>query len=65
MRTSAANISKLRFMLTRFAGDERAATAIEYAMIAAGVGATIAATIWNLGSKIEETLYDKINNAIQ
>jgi len=43
--------------------DERAATAIEYAMIAAGVGAAIAATVYSLGTAVKQTLYDKINNA--
>jgi Flp pilus assembly pilin Flp len=65
MRTNAANISKLRFMMVRFAADDRAATAIEYGIIAAGVGATIAATVWNLGATIEDTLYNKINNALK
>lgn len=40
--------------------DERAATAIEYAMIAAGVGAAIAATVYSLGSAVKSQLYDKI-----
>lgn len=51
--------------LRRFATDTNAATAIEYAMIAAGVGAAIAATVYNLGTTIQTTLYNKINNAIQ
>ena len=29
---------------------ESGATAIEYALIAAGIGATIAATVWNMGT---------------
>jgi pilus assembly protein Flp/PilA len=45
----------------RFAADERGATAIEYAMIAAGVGATIAATVWGLGADVKSTLYDKLS----
>jgi pilus assembly protein Flp/PilA len=65
MRVSGANVPSLRFVLVRFAADTRAATAIEYAMIAAGVGAAIAATIWNLGSTIQDTLYNKINAAIK
>jgi pilus assembly protein Flp/PilA len=47
----------------RFLADERGATAIEYAMIAAGIGATLAATIWGLGTDIKTSLYDKIGNA--
>ena len=44
----------------RFLGDESGATAIEYALIAAGIGATIAATVWSLGSTLKETWWDKI-----
>ena len=56
--------SKLRVtipvVLARLAVDERGATAIEYAMIAAGVGATIAATVFSFGAQLKTTFYDKI-----
>lgn len=32
------------------AGDEHGGTAIKYAMIAAGIGAAVAATVYSLGS---------------
>jgi Flp pilus assembly pilin Flp len=48
----------------RFHADEGGATAIEYALIAAGIGATIAATVFNMGSTIKTTLWDKVGNAI-
>lgn len=51
--------------IERFLFDESAATAIEYAMIAAGVGVVIAGTVMNLGSAIKTTLYDKIASAFQ
>ena len=44
----------------RFLADEQGATAIEYAVIAAGVGATIAATVFGFGSSLKTTFYDKI-----
>lgn len=44
----------------RFIADERGATAIEYAMIAAGIGGTIAATVFSFGSSLKTTFYDKI-----
>ena len=44
----------------RFRTDERGATAIEYAMIAAGVGAFVAATVMGLGATLKETFYDKL-----
>jgi Flp pilus assembly pilin Flp len=34
----------------RLSTDEKGATAIEYALIASGVGAAVAATVYNLGS---------------
>jgi Flp pilus assembly pilin Flp len=42
--------------------DESGATAIEYGMIAAGVGGFIAATVWSLGSQLKTTFYDKLAN---
>jgi Flp pilus assembly pilin Flp len=39
--------------------DERGATAIEYALIAASVGAAIAATVFNLGSTVRN-LYTQV-----
>jgi Flp pilus assembly pilin Flp len=65
MRVNAANVSTLRATARRFFADTEAATAIEYALIAAGVGATIAATVYGLGTTIQDTLYNKINNAVQ
>jgi pilus assembly protein Flp/PilA len=38
--------------LTCFCADEGGATAIEYAMIASGVGAAVAAAVYSLGSKV-------------
>jgi len=43
-----------------FAADTRGATAIEYVMIAAGVGAAVAATVWGIGDNIKTAFYDKI-----
>jgi len=51
-------------LVRRFHADERGATAIEYALIAAGIGATVAATVYNLGSTIKSTLWDKVGNAV-
>jgi pilus assembly protein Flp/PilA len=51
----------IRSIAARFGNDESGATAIEYAMIAAGVGAFIAATVMNLGSTLKTTFYDKLS----
>jgi pilus assembly protein Flp/PilA len=57
-------MTKIRSIITpacaRFIADERGATAIEYAMIAAGIGAAISATVFSLGSAVKTSLYDKI-----
>jgi Flp pilus assembly pilin Flp len=42
------------------ADDEHGATAIEYALIACGVGAAIASTVFGFGSDLKTTFYDKI-----
>jgi pilus assembly protein Flp/PilA len=44
----------------RLLKEECGATAIEYAMIAAGVGVTIASTVWGVGSSLKESWYDKL-----
>jgi pilus assembly protein Flp/PilA len=50
--------------VARFARDERGATAIEYALIAAGIGATIAATVWQFGSSLRDGVYAKVYNVM-
>jgi pilus assembly protein Flp/PilA len=40
----------LKLLRSRIATDQEGATAIEYALIACGIGAAVAATIWTLGS---------------
>ena len=51
-------------LVRRFRADQSGATAIEYGLIAAGVGATVAATVYNLGTSIKTTLWDKVGNAM-
>jgi Flp pilus assembly pilin Flp len=57
-------LSGLRSLVTRLrtglAADERGATAIEYGVIAAGVGAFLAATIFGFGSSLKTVFYDKL-----
>lgn len=56
MRTTHTALRAMR----DFCRDEHGATAIEYALIAAGVTVAIAATVFGLGDKVKTTLYDKI-----
>ncbi|HEX5215513.1 MAG TPA: Flp family type IVb pilin [Vicinamibacterales bacterium] len=53
-------LETIRSIAARFADDERGATAIEYALIAAGVGAFVAGAVMNLGSHLNTTFYDKL-----
>ena len=48
--------------VARFAADESGATAIEYAMIAAGIGATVAGAVFSLGGSVSATLFDRVAN---
>jgi Flp pilus assembly pilin Flp len=47
-------------LVRRFLADARGTTAIEYALVAAGIGVAVAGTIWNLRGEIKTTLYDKL-----
>jgi Flp pilus assembly pilin Flp len=44
----------------RFFADESGATAIEYGLIAGGVGGTIAVAVWALGADVKNNLYGKV-----
>jgi pilus assembly protein Flp/PilA len=50
----------LELMRKGIAKDEQGATAIEYALIASGIGAAIAATVWSFGSSLKTNFYDVI-----
>jgi pilus assembly protein Flp/PilA len=50
----------LELLRARLIRDERGATAIEYALIAAGIGAAVAATVYSLGSTTKD-LYAQIS----
>ncbi len=48
----------------RLCADESGATAIEYALIAAGIGAAIAATVFNMGTTLKTVWWDKIGGIL-
>ena len=50
----------LALMRECLASDQHGATAIEYALIACGVAAAIASTVFSFGSELKTTFYDKI-----
>ena len=51
-------------VVARFCRDESGATAIEYAMMASGIGGFLAATIWGLGSEVRTKLFEKVATAL-
>ena len=55
-------LKSLSAPLGRFLHDEKGATAIEYAIIAGSIGATIAATVMALGPKVAE-MYQSVVSA--
>jgi Flp pilus assembly pilin Flp len=46
-------------LLRRRMADDKGATAIEYALVASGIGAAISATVWNFGSTLRG-FYDSV-----
>ncbi len=50
MNNKPSNIWLGRALARRLAADERGATAIEYAILAAGIGVAVAASITSLGA---------------
>jgi pilus assembly protein Flp/PilA len=48
----------------RFLADEHGATAIEYALIASGIGAAIASIVFGVGSTVVNNLYNRIAAAM-
>jgi pilus assembly protein Flp/PilA len=47
-------------LVRRFLADASGATAIEYGLVAAGIGLAVAGTVWRLGEEIKRTLWDKL-----
>jgi len=52
--------SRLFHSARQFLADRQGATAIEYALVAAGVGVTVATTVWGVGSALKANWYDKL-----
>ena len=59
-----SGLTKFRpgILVRRFLKDQKGATAIEYALIAAGIGVTIASTVWGVGSALKQNWYDKLGS---
>jgi len=64
MTRKSTLFSDARHAAGRFLADERGATAIEYALIASGIGAAIVSIVFGLGHTVVTNLYDKIAAAL-
>jgi pilus assembly protein Flp/PilA len=51
---------RARESFARFGADESGTTAIEYAVIAAGVSVAIVGVVTSVGSQLKTTFYDKL-----
>lgn len=51
-------------LLYRFIGDDRAATAIEYGLIAAGISVAIIAVVQGLGTQLNTT-FSSVSSALK
>lgn len=60
MPDTGAMLADLKRQALRFAHDEQGGNAVEYAVIAAGIGAAVAGTVWGLGSDLKSTFYEKL-----
>ncbi len=55
-----SKLTTLRLVFHRFCANESGGTAIEYALVAAGVGVVIAGVVQGLGTNVKTSLYDKV-----
>jgi pilus assembly protein Flp/PilA len=55
-------LSSLTFIVRRFLRDENGATAIEYAMIAAGIAVAVVGTVTALGTSVSG-MFTKVQSA--
>ncbi|HSM95563.1 MAG TPA: Flp family type IVb pilin [Rhizomicrobium sp.] len=59
----AAYSDAARSSLKRFVCDESGATAIEYAMMAAGIAVVIVTAVDTLGQNVKSAFFDKLSTA--
>jgi Flp pilus assembly pilin Flp len=63
MQTAVSPLSRLQRAAARFLADERAATAIEYAVMASCIAVVLAAVIVTTGSNLRDDIYQKVLDA--
>lgn len=52
--------STIALLRGRIAADDEGATAIEYALMASGIGLAVLTTVWSVGSTLKTNFYDSI-----
>jgi pilus assembly protein Flp/PilA len=62
--TSSSLVRLTRLLVSRFLTDRRAATAIEYGLMAALIAVAIMSIVFTTGQGINDTLYGRITNAL-
>ena len=62
--TIASLVRVTRSRVSRFLADQRAATAIEYGLMAALISVAIMSIVFTTGQGIRDTLYGQITNAL-
>jgi pilus assembly protein Flp/PilA len=65
MATKSTLLTNTRRAVGRFTADESGATAIEYALIASGIAATIISIVFGVGNTIVNNLYSQISTALR
>ena len=55
---------KIKRLAASFVKCENGATAIEYTLIAAGIGLAVSATVYNVGAIVLNDLFNNIANAV-
>ena len=50
-------------VIGRFIHEESGTTAVEYALVAAGIAVAVSSVVFSLGSQVKTALYDKIASA--
>jgi pilus assembly protein Flp/PilA len=65
MARKSTLLSNTKRAAGRFLADERGATAIEYALIASGIGAAIVSIVFGVGNTVVNNLYDKVSTNLR
>lgn len=60
-----ARAQRLRTTIRHFARDDSGATAIEYALVGAGIAGVIAGIVYTLGNTIKTTFFEVVSTGLQ